>query len=381
MIVSRYLTKEVLWAFLAISGILLLIALSNRFAVYLAKAATGELPLSLVLRLVWLYTPELLSFVIPLSFYLALLFAFGRLYADSEMIVLSASGFGWRYLSRLTLTLSVFVMIAVAFLTFWLVPKIASFREKAMNQGEALAVIQSVLPGRFQSLEDGRLVFYLEDITSKDKTLKGIFIAEQPKTVDNNKKGWALVTAKEAQVNQSSDKKDFYLVLKEGYRYQGTPGSADYTVVQFKEYGRAIKEETNSTASLAGFKLKSSKELLQSNDLDDVAELQWRLSIPLSLPILALLALPLASVQPRQGRYAKFLPAILIYIVYFNLFTLSKRWIVAGILPSSIGLFWVHILFLILAITLIAIKSGWWLDFLSQRQKIKAHKRNNRHEN
>lgn len=370
-----------LWAFLAISGILLLIALSNRFAVYLAKAATGELPLSLVLRLVWLYTPELLSFVIPLSFYLALLFAFGRLYADSEMIVLSASGFGWRYLSRLTLTLSVFVMIAVAFLTFWLVPKIASFREKAMNQGEALAVIQSVLPGRFQSLEDGRLVFYLEDITSKDKTLKGIFIAEQPKTVDNNKKGWALVTAKEAQVNQSSDKKDFYLVLKEGYRYQGTPGSADYTVVKFKEYGRAIKEETNSTASLAGFKLKSSKELLQSNDLDDIAELQWRLSIPLSLPILALLALPLASVQPRQGRYAKFLPAILIYIVYFNLFTLSKRWIVAGILPSSIGLFWVHILFLILAITLIAIKSGWWLDFLSQRQKIKAHKRNNRHEN
>lgn len=369
MIVSRYLTKEVLWAFFAISGILLLIALSNRFAVYLAKAATGELPLTLVLRLVWLYIPELLNFVIPLSFYLALLFAFGRLYADSEMIVLSASGFGWRYLSRLTLIIAFSVMFAVGLLSFWLVPKIASYRDKAMSQGEALAVIQSVLPGRFQSLDDGRLVFYLEDIASKDKTLKGVFIAEQPKQGEESKKGFALVTAKEAKVNQSSDKKDFYLVLKDGYRYQGTPGSPDYTIVKFNEYGRAVKEEANSSFHNAGFKLKSSKELIKSTALDDIAELQWRLSIPLSVPILALLALPLATVQPRQGRYAKFLPAIILYIVYYNLFTLSKRWIIAGILPSYIGLFWVHFVFLCLALALIAYQSGWFLEQKNNWQK------------
>lgn len=371
MIVSRYLTKEVLWAFFAISGILLLIALSNRFAVYLAKAATGELPLSLVLRLVWLYTPELLSFVIPLSFYLAILFAFGRLYADSEMIVLAASGFGWRYLCRLTLIIAVSVMLGVAVLSFWLVPKIASYREKAMNQGEALAVIQSVLPGRFQSLDDGRLVFYLEDITTKDKVLKGVFIAEQPKKGEENKKGWALITAKEAKINQSSDKKDFYLILKDGYRYQGTPGFADYTIVKFNEYGRAIREEANSTLNNAAFKLKSSKELIRSTALDDIAELQWRFSIPLSVFILALLALPLASVQPRQGRYAKFLPAILLYIVYYNLFTISKRWVSAGIIPSFVGLFWVHIVFLALALILIAYKSG----FISEKKNAwKKHK-------
>ncbi len=369
-----------MWSFFAISGILLLIALSNRFAVYLAKAATGELPLSLVLRLVWLYTPELLSFVIPLSFYLAILFAFGRLYAESEMIVLSASGFGWRYLSKLTLMIAICVMIGVALLSFWLVPKITSYREKAMNQGEALAVIQSVLPGRFQSLEDGRLVFYLEDITTKDKTLKGIFIAEQPKQVEDNqpnskgdnKKGWALVTAKEAKISQSPDKKDFYLVLKEGYRYQGTPGSADYTIVKFNEYGRTVKEEANSALSTGGFKLKSSRELMRSTALDDIAELQWRLSLPLSVPILALLALPLASVQPRQGRYAKFLPAILLYIVYYNLFTISKRWVIAGILPSYIGLFWVHVVFLLIASILIAYKSGWLIEMKNHWKKKRA---------
>ena len=235
LIVSRYLTKEVLWAFFAITGILLLIALSNRFAVYLAKAASGELPISLVLRLVWYYTPELLNFVIPLSFYLALLFTFGRLYADSEMIVLSASGFGWRYLCKLTLIIALVATTLVALLSFWLVPQIATLREKAMNQGEALAVIQSVLPGRFQSLEEGRLVFYLEDINSQDKTLKGIFIAEQPKAGADDKKGWALLSAKEAKISQTPDKKDFYFVLKEGYRYQGTPGAADYTIIQFNE--------------------------------------------------------------------------------------------------------------------------------------------------
>lgn len=372
MIIVRYITKEVLSTFLAISLILLLIALSNRFAIYLAKAATGELPVGLVVRLVLLYTPELLSFLIPLSFFIAILFTYGRLHADSEMTVLFACGFSWSYISKLTLFLATIIMIINAFLSLWLVPVMTHYREKAASEGEALAVINSLLPGRFQMFDEGHMVFYLEDIDPKDKHLKGIFIAEQPTNNQNETNPWTLITAKEAHTERAEETKNFYLVLNDGYRYQGRPGSTDYTIVKFKEYGRSVQQEASLVPETQ--KLKTTDALFKSNLKDDAAELQWRLAIPLSVPILALLAIPLARVNPRHGRFAKFLPAIILYIFYYNLFTLSKRWVANQVIPEWIGLWWVHIIFLTIALLLLGYESGWFREILYKKKTSNGKK-------
>jgi len=357
MIIARYITKEILWTFLATLTVLLLIALSNRFALYLAKAATGELPLGLVFRVVGLYIPELLSYLIPLSFFIALLFAFGRLYADSEMTVLMACGISWKYICRLTLILALLIMFLVGALSLWWVPQITKSREKAISEGEAIGMLQSILPGRFQTAGEGEHVFYLEDVTDKH-TLKGVFIAERPKldsaAIDH---GWTLITANEAFVKRDSKTKDFYLVLKQGYRYQGVPGIASYTVVKFDEYGRSTPPMVEA-APTQELRQKDTHDLMNATR-EDAAEFQWRLSLPLSVPILALLAIPLSRVRPRHGRYAKFLPAIVVYIIYYNLFTICKRWVSNGSLPSYLGVWWVHAFFLILGLVLIAKESGW----------------------
>ncbi len=358
MIIARYITKEVAWSLLAITAILLLIALSNRFASFLAKAATGELPISLVSQLVCLYIPELLSFLIPLAFFIAILFSYGRMHADSEMTVLFSCGISWSYLSKLTLMLSGAVMLLVAWLSLSLVPNITAHRENIVAKGEAMAVIHSILPGRFQTFGEGDLVFYLEDIDAKSNSLKGVFIAEQPMQSGKNIANWNLITAKAAHIEKEPGTKDFYLVLNDGYRYQGKPGEADFTIVKFEEYGRAVKQE-NSPMSTDTLRAKGSFTLAESHSLEDIAELQWRISIPLSVPILALLAIPLACVKPRYGRFAKFLPGIILYIIYYNLFTLSKRWVASGVLSSIIGVWWVHLLFLCVACLLIAKESGW----------------------
>lgn len=361
-IIARYLTKEVLWNFLVITGILLLIVLSNRFATYLAKAATGELPVSLVFQIVLLYIPELLSYLIPLGLFMGILFAHGRLHVDSEMIVMATCGVSWQAITKITLYLAFVVMIGAAFLTLWVVPKVADIREEILSKGEAFGVMQSLLPGRFQTFAEGKLVFYLEDSSPKQDALKGIFIAERPIDVpknDQNGHGWTLITAEQAQVKRDNKNNDYYIVLKNGERYQGLPGAADYTTVQFGEYGRLVPREAESTQN-DGLRLKESIALLQSALPEDAAELQWRLSLPLSIPILALIAVPLAFVQPRYGRFAKFLPAIAIYILYYNLFTISKRWVTAGTLPSYIGVWWVHVAFLLLGITLLARETGWF---------------------
>jgi lipopolysaccharide export system permease protein len=359
-IIARYITKEIFWAFAVITAILFLIILSNRFAAYLAKAATGELPVGLVFKIVGLYTPELLSYLIPLGLFVGLLFALGRLYADSEMTILSACGISSRYIIQLTLIFSFFVMLLTTLLTLWVVPEITALREKALSEGESLGLMQSMLPQRFQMFSGGKLVFYLEDTSSKEDKLEGIFIAERPMNIANTEDPWTLITAEDARFKRDEKTNQSYIVLKDGHRYQGLPGTADYKVVRFKEYGRTISDETAVTESDT-LRLKNTKLLLKSHNAEDIAEFQWRLSLPLSVPILALIAVPLARVRPRHGRFAKFLPAIAIYIIYYNLFTVSRRWVAASILPSFIGVWWVHGLFFLVGLGLIAKDSGWYV--------------------
>jgi lipopolysaccharide export system permease protein len=360
-IVARYITKEIFWAFLVTTSILFLIVFSNRFAAYLAKAATGELPVTLVFQIVALYTPELLSYLIPLGLLIGLLFSFGRLYADNEMAVLFACGISLQYIIKLTLCFALIVALIVSFLTLWAVPQITAIREQVLSEGEAFGVMQSMLPQRFQTLSDGKLVFYLENTDSNKDTLKGIFIAERPTNIQDETETWTLITAESARLKRDEKTNHFDLVLKNGHRYQGLPGAADYKVIRFKEYGRGIPEDTSSPTESDVLRLKSTEYLLNSHDPEEAAEFQWRVSLPLSVLVLALIAVPLARVRPRHGRFAKFLPAIVIYIIYYNLFTVSRRWVAASVLPSFIGVWWVHGLFFMIGLVLVAKACGWRL--------------------
>lgn len=340
-----------------------MIIFSNRFASYLAKAATGELPLGLVFKMVGLYAPELLSYLVPLGLFMAMLFAFGRFYADNEMVVLAACGIKYRYIIQLALSFSIVVMLLMMLLTLGVIPKTTVLREQALSERESFGGMQSMLPQRFQMFAGGEFVFYLEDVFVKENNLKGIFIAERPINIGNTEEPWTLITAENAHFKQDEKTNQSYIVLKDGYRYEGLPGTADYKVVHFKEYGRAISDKKENT-DIDAVRLKNTAELLsKGHTAEDAAELQWRLSFPLSIPILALIAVPLAHVRPRQGRFAKFVPAIAIYIIYYNLITVSKRWIIAGVLPEFIGIWWVHGLFFLAGLGLIAKDSGWYRRF------------------
>lgn len=348
-IIARYITKQLVWSFVPITTVLVLIVLSNRFALYLAKAATGELSLRLVFEVVALSIPELVAYLIPLGWFISILFVYGRLYADSEMTVLAACGISRIAIIRQILLLAFVLLFFTAFLTLWLVPKSSVIREEVLSKGEVSGALQSLVPQRFQTFANGRLVFYVEDLSKSDR-LKGVFIAEQPgytKHLD-----WTLITAERAKVDTKLDSDDLYLILNDGYRYQGIPGQANYTTVSFEEYGRALPVESKTTTSEA-LRSQNTLSLLDNQTPEDNAELQWRASLPLSVPILAMIAFSFSHVDPRRGRFAKFVPAIILYIVYFNLFTVSRRWVAAGTLPASIGVWWVHALFLVLGIGLL----------------------------
>lgn len=361
MVIARYISKEIFQTFCAIVFILMFIAISNKFVMFLAKAASGKLPTGLLFKVVGLFIPELFAILAPVAMFVAILFTFSRLHADSEIAVLLTSGCSWAQLVRITLSIAAVVAVIVAAINIFVVPAISSERAQLLAEGQATGVINAIVPGRFQTIDDSdQLVFYVENILP-DGQLHNIFIAQQPKSdgTDPNKP-ITVVTAKTAQLKQHNSQ-EYYLVLHDGYRYVGKPGAADYAVTSFGEYGRQLKYAAGAVPSNEN--MRSSKELLKSKEPVDKAEWQWRMAMPIAVMLLSLIAIPLAKVQPRQGRYAKFLPAVLIYMLYYNLMTIARRSIANGKLPEFPGMWAVHVILLICGVILLLHIAGRLAQF------------------
>lgn len=356
MVITRYISKEILSTFCAIVLILMFIAISNKFVTFLAKAAAGKLPFSLLIQVVGLYIPELFAILAPVAMFVAILFTHSRLHADSEISVLLTSGFDWARLTGITLISASLIAFLVAIINLGIAPATSAQRAKVLAAGQTVGVMSSIVPGRFQSIDDNdHLVFYVENVLP-DGQLQNIFIAQQPKNADKDKaKDTVVITAKTAQLKQDSPH-DFYLVLHDGYRYVGAPGTANYMVTSFAEYGRQLKNYVGANAKLEH--VRPTGSLLRSDEPADVAELQWRMAMPIAVLLLSLIAIPLAKVHPRQGRYAKFLPAVLIYMLYYNLMTIMKRSITNGSMPEWPGLWLLHALVLLCGIILILHVAG-----------------------
>jgi len=371
MVIARYISKEILSTFSAIIAILIFIALSNKLVIYLAKAASGKLPISLVFKVLGLFIPELFCLLAPVAMFIAILFTHSRLHADNEVTVLFTCGYDWNRLVRITMSLASIIALLVGALNLFLVPSVTEERERLLADGQIAGVISAITPGRFQTIDDNeQLVFYVENILP-DGTLNNIFIAQQPNAEKlEADQSIVVLTAKKAYVKQQENQNEFYLVLHDGYRYVGTPGTANYTVTSFSEYGRELKYESGP---LPNFEyIRSTGDIFKSGNPVDKAEFQWRCAMPIAIWILSLLAVPLAKVQPRQGRYAKFLPAVLIYMVYYNLLTIVKRSIAKGLFPSLPGIWGVHIIFVIVALILLFKVSGRLFEFsYKYKEKIK----------
>ena len=142
------------------------------------------------------------------------------------------------------------------------------------------------------------------------------------------------------------------LVLKEGVQYEGEQSAKAYRKVEFDEYQIQIADKPAEEARRKVSVLPTA-ELWQDDSIEARAELQWRIAIPLSIPFLVLIAVPLSSVDPRQGRFGKMFPAILLYLGYFLLLLASRRVLEDGKMPPQLGLWWVHTIMLIIGIALI----------------------------
>ncbi|CAE6950629.1 MULTISPECIES: LPS export ABC transporter permease LptF [Pseudomonadaceae] len=361
MIVFRYLSREVLVTLSAVSAVLLVIIMSGRFIKYLAQAAQGVLDPGVLFMIMGYRIPGFLQLILPLGLFLGFLLAYGRLYLDSEMTVLSATGVSQQRLTAYSLAPALIVALLVGWLSLGLAPQGVAGVARILNQQDALTELDTLVPGRFQSIRDGSRVTYSQELSADRSELRGVFMSEKRFSTDGTSERGITVLVAESGRQEIQDDGSRYLILENGYRYDGEPGEADYRAIQYDTYGVLLPKpevaiEANEREAIP------TRDLFGSDDPVLQAELQWRLSLPLLVFVVTLLAVPLSKVNPRQGRFLKLLPAIFLYMAYLGLLIAARGALDKGRLPTGLGLWWVHGIFLAIGLLLLYWErlSLWW---------------------
>ena len=355
MIIFRYLCREILSATTAVCVILLLVLMSGRFVKYLAKAVTGDMESGVIFAMIGYRIPGFLELTLPLAFFLAVLLSFGRLHIQNEMSVLKACGISERRLTGYTLILALFFAAITAWLSLSVAPSGMAKAEALQKAEKQRSELDKLMPKKFYTLSGGKGVTYAEGVT-EDRELDEVFLAMAVGSEEDGDRSLVLVLADKGRQKQaeSSDNGtlDRYLVLDKGYRVEGIPGQHDYQITYFEEYGSRLedKKPLNNEPKTEAI---STAALLDSDDLELQATLQWRLSIPLLVIVVTLLAVPLSRTNNRQGRFGKLLPAIVLYFTYLVSLNAMRGAIESGAVPVSVTLLPVHFAYLSLAVVLL----------------------------
>ncbi|MNI07319.1 Lipopolysaccharide export system permease protein LptF [compost metagenome] len=351
MIVFRYLSREVLLTLSAVSAVLLVIIMSGRFIKYLAQAASGLLDPGSLFLIMGFRMPGFLQLILPLGLFLGILLSYGRMYLESEMTVLSATGMSQQRLVWMTMFPATLVALIVAWLSLSLAPQGANQFQLLLNRQDALTEFDTLEPGRFQSLRDGTRVTYTERMSDDRVNLGGVFISQKNISSNNKDRGISVLVAEKGRQEIRPDG-NRYLILDNGYRYDGSPGQADYRAIKYDEYGVLLPKPEVSD-EVTDRDAMPTRTLIGSDDIRMRAELQWRMSLPLLVFIVTLMAVPLSRVNPRQGRFLKLLPAILLYMAYLSILIAARGALDKGKIPAVVGLWWVHGIFLTIGLGLL----------------------------
>jgi len=342
-LLDRYLFRETAAHFVAITGLLCVIYSSFLFAKVLWLAAENRFSQQVVWQLLGLTSLQNLKELAPIGLFLGILLAFGRMYHDSEMAAMQAGGVGARQWLRPVLRLAAAVAAALALLSMWISPAAITLSQEIRIKAFREARLAGLEPQRFRNFAGG-LVFYAERIDEAGM-LHHVFV--QRRLGDRIE-----VTVAQRAEQQGAGEEQQTFVLYDGETYQGAPGQAAFRVARFSE-SRIPVQLPKQEAGAVRVDAKSTWTLLRSSDVADRAELQTRASVPLMTLILALLAVPLSRLRPRQGRYANVGLGLLVFFFYLLAVRTAGSWIQQQTISPLVGVWWVHLCALAAALWLL----------------------------
>ncbi|MFW5426877.1 MAG: LPS export ABC transporter permease LptF [Methylophagaceae bacterium] len=343
-ILDRYLWQEFGLYLLAVTSVLWLIFVATRFARYLAQAAVGNLPSDVIFSLLGYSSLGALSLLLPMGTFLAVMLTLGRMNADNELTVIATCGVSNHRLTRNVLVFSGVIAIIVGLLAFVLVPNALSSRYELEQHAKVVADTSGLVSGTFKESRNGDWTFYSQNLSDDKESMENIFIE-----IHRDDRRPLIFRAEKGRFDIDATTGDKYLILEQGYRYEGQAGDRNFTIAKYESHNLLIEKGEDKQVR-EHQKALPTTTLWQRGQRRDTAELQWRASSVIMTIILSLIAINLAKAAPRQGRYAGFFPAILIYIIYSNLLGITRAWVSKGVVSPWFGAVWVHILMLLILV-------------------------------
>jgi len=331
-VLFRHITAEVLQRALIILTVITALMVLARGLEFLQDMAEGDIPGQAVLTLLSLAVPRILALALPLALFFGLLTTVARLCQDSEMDAMAAAGVGLYSLLPVVGLLGIGGLLLEAGLTLGLVPAGQERLAKATETFQEQALTGMVRPGQFNEFPGGRVLFFRE--RDADGFMREVFFH------DPEAKPPVTVSARRGALEQGQGG-DVEAVFFEGVRYQGRPRQGLVRVMDFDRY-RVRKSLGGGGRSRGGRETLSTAILWQrvsgpDGSLADRVELFRRLTLPVGLPVLLLLALPLGVENRRSGtRSYGLLWGALLILAYHNGLIAIEDWAGDGVVATHL---------------------------------------------
>jgi lipopolysaccharide export system permease protein len=346
MIFRKVLLRELATVALATFLVLVGIILTTQLVRLLGQAASGAITSVGVATLLGFALINYLPVLLSLTLFIAVLMTLTRCYRDSEMVVWFSCGMSLTEWIRPVLLFAAPLVLIIGLLSLALSPWAVTHSEELRRQMDSRHDVSAVSPGVFRESRQAERVYFVEEVAGAENLVANVFVS----STQHTRQG-VMVAARGFQETAPSG--DRFLVLLNGRRYEGEPGTAGYKVYQFDRYAMRIETVESKAPRAPTTKSVSTLELLRQPTPPNLAELSWRIGLPASALILSLLAIPLSFVNPRAGRSMNLVLALLIYMTYSNLLSITQASIAQSQLSLAAGLIGVHAAMLVLLVLLL----------------------------
>ena len=365
-VISKYLLKNLIVILIAIFLIISLVIFGNQFVMTAQKSVEHGIPLSELMPIVGFNMLRDLPIILSLSFFLSIIISISQLYRNSEAVVMNSFGIGDRNIMNLIKPLSIVIFLLIFSLSMYAVPWAKNQKSLTEDVTINASDFSFITEGKFESFKNGEIVFYASDSSSisnsGEQNMEEIFIYV------SNKDSPIVVLASKATKYTDSKNESIYLRLKDGLRYEGLPGDENVNILNFDKYDLEIVsgEVQKSLSNFSEIEEKTSIDLFLAGGLLANAEIQWRLSQPISILILSIIGVLLGKTSPRTGKGVNLLFGVIIFMLYNNGLLVAKNSIESGQLNPIIGLWFIHILMILCVIIFYQLRQGNLRSFIAK---------------
>lgn len=351
MIFHRALLREFAGLAGAVFLTLFAIALTTRLIRLLGQAAGGKIPSDAVVAYLGFFSLGVLPVLLSLTLFTTVLLTLTRSYRDSEMVIWFNAGLSLAAWLRPVLAFALPVVVVIGVLSLFMAPWSAQMAERYRAQLASRDDVSRINPGVFGESASKDRVYFVESVSGNAETVQNVFVS----SMQHQRPGVMVSHSGRVETQANGDR---FIVLEGGRRYEGVPGQSAFRLMEFERYAMRIEPKEGSEPTPSQKNL-STLGLMEDPTPSNLGELLWRIGIPVSALILSLLAIPLSFVNPRAGQSINLVFALLIYMLYSNLLSVSQANVVQGRLSFAVGWWLVHGIMLLVLVFLFSQRT--WL--------------------